>query len=329
MRPDPAFLIAIALAFCGIVAIAAALIGQSSLRRPRCRRCDADVRVHAWEADPRCACGARLSSHGAVRFAGRERSRSAAIAGIVLLVASVLVTGWHLSLRSRGLTWRELLPATWEVANLRNGREVHEALRSLVRRCDDRSIGVADRATAVDAAIAAPNARRDLVTATLARLVGHPAMLREPGAAATGRALAALDAMIVQRGPPTVRLPAEGARPLSIEWIYAAPSGWSVVYLVDEIRLGERRLAGRSVHWAGGSLAAPCDVTVATLLAGGGAESVTVTSHEFRVPSSAAGALAVLLYAGEPCPEGLVHSVVTRSDSVRVEPPASAEEASP
>lgn len=329
MRPDPAFLVAIALAFCGVVAIAAALIGQASLRRPRCRRCDADIRAHAWEADPRCACGARLNEHGAVRFAGRERSRSAAIAGTLMLAASVAVTGWQLSLRSRGLTWRELLPSSWEVANLRNGREVNEALRSLMRRCDVRSIEPADRAAAIDAAIAAVNARRDLVTATLARLVGHPAMLEEPHAAATGRALAALDAGIVQRGPPTVRLSPTGEGPLVIEWITAAPSGWSVVYLVDEVRLGERIVAGRSVQWINGSMAGPCDPALASSLAADGTLRVTVHSREFRVPSNAAAALALVLFAGEPCPAGLVHSVVERTDSVPVERPTPAGEEAP
>lgn len=328
MRPDPAFLLAIALAFCGVVAIVCGLLGQVSLRHPRCRRCRADVRDRAWDASPTCACGADLTRHGAVRFAGRERSVTAAVAGVILVLAGIGITQFQLSLRAEGRSWREILPAAWEIGNLRSGRDPNEALRSLIRRCESDRLDPEDRAQAIDAIIATTTARSDLISAALARVVAHPAMLTAPHAAATERALAFVSSRIT-RGSPTIRIDASSdaapgsRRAVGVVVSSSAPSGWSCVTVVESLRVGERVVPGRWVAWATGSFApAPFDEEVIGLLTAATPNvPITLSLREYRVPGNAAVALAELLARGEACPEGLVHQAIQSTTTTTLEAP--------
>ena len=200
MRPDAAFLIAIGLAFCGLVAIVSGLIGQASVRRPRCRRCRADARAQAWAAEPRCPCGADLTRRGAVRFKGRDRSPSAVIAGTLLCAIAALLTWWHLDRRERRLTWRELLPSSWEASNLRSGEEPNAALHSLLRRVAADQIDARDRVLAIDAILETPGGRGDLRSRALAKLASDPSMMAEPARSGAERALAGA-ATLLRRVP--------------------------------------------------------------------------------------------------------------------------------
>ncbi len=269
MRPDAAFLIAIGLAFCGLVAIVAGLIGQASVRLPRCRRCRADAREHAWEPSPRCGCGADLTHPRAIRFVGRDRSPSAVIAGALMCGAAVLLSWWHLDRRERRLTWRELLPDSWEAANLRNGEEPNAALHSLLRRVGADQIDARDRALAIDAIRETPGGRGDLRARALAKLASGSTMMEEPGRSAAERAMESIAASL-----PAVRDPARGATPTAetpapssqrtlsatiigsvdprtggrshtpLEIDINAPSGWSRYLIVEAVLVDGVRIPG-------------------------------------------------------------------------------------
>lgn len=342
MRPDVAFLVAIALAFCGIVAVVAGAVGQASLRSPRCRRCRADVRDRAWDSAPRCSCGAALDAHGAVRFVGRERSLSAVIAGALLVAAGIGVSWWHLSLREQGLSWRELLPASWEVANLRSDREPNNALDSLRRRAAAQTISPADRAAALDAIGASPSARRDLASRTIAALVGHPAMLEPPFRDAVDRAFATLETWRTATPAPTISGAGLGGVSLAPGPGTSAPfrfdmrttSGFGLIVLVDEARRGDTPIRGvRGIGWADqrGMRWEPLEPRAVPpawewISTPDAPPIVTVKGRYLRLPATAVAAVVERLVAGEACPAEIVHHLTSFEATVPV--PASGSEES-
>ncbi len=155
--PAIPILIAVACTFIGLVVLWCGLIGQSTLAWPLCRACGLDLRGVAWDDAPRCpGCAKAIVGDRSVRWRGRRRSRTAIGVGAVLLSVALVLLAIDRALVARGLSWRELRPASFELAAIGTaGRVDREAMQSLIRRVDAGWLGASSRAQVVDHAIAA------------------------------------------------------------------------------------------------------------------------------------------------------------------------------
>jgi hypothetical protein len=107
---DVAPLLVALLLFAATLTFGRWLVGQRDRSAPRCRRCGADARPHAWDDTPTCACGQSLAAPGGIRLPRRRRVRTLAIAAVAAL-AAVALGAWSVRVRCGGEGWISLLPS--------------------------------------------------------------------------------------------------------------------------------------------------------------------------------------------------------------------------
>ncbi|MBL9150738.1 MAG: hypothetical protein JNM94_18780 [Phycisphaerae bacterium] len=107
---DVAPLLVALLLFAATLTFGRWLVGHRDRSTPRCRRCGADARPHAWDDPPTCACGHSLSAPGGIRLPRRRRRRLLVVAAVAAL-AAVALGAWSVQVRSGGAGWTNRLPA--------------------------------------------------------------------------------------------------------------------------------------------------------------------------------------------------------------------------
>lgn len=315
--PATPILVAIALAFCGVVAALCGWIGQPSLGRPTCRRCGRDVRDLAWDAVPICSCGNALHRDRAVRWLGRQRSLPAVLAGIGLVVASVGLFWADRAMTERAIGWADLLPASSLVGQLQRGENMERATRSLVHRANVDWLGESARAEGLEAILAAKPGSLKSPDEAIVRLLSHPSMLEPERDDLRRAALQQVNAGFGGwRQAPVPEMLYPGMPFPSLAWS-TSPLPRGVIMLIDSVSRNGEALSIRLIHSAGFDAAQGDSEDPAPTE---GPLRFRCRMTEFHVPRELTEPAARWLLRHDTLPEGLLHE--TQSTMVEFEIPS-------
>lgn len=242
------------LAFLAMTLVGLGLFGRPDQSRPTCARCGADARPFAWDAPPRCSCGAGLDRPGAVRTRGRIRRPRAIVAGVVLLVLAAPAMAWLVGLEQKRLRWFDGLPLAVRAYGLERGDAwaIESAYRRQARAVATASeaaalIEAADRGVQLDR-LAPPDPRSYLIESLLQAHLDDASIADRTFPIASALAMSARAVPCYTTEDGTVRVAAGASVEVNVT-LRVLPGGLDATQFIA--RIERITLNGRDVEWVG------------------------------------------------------------------------------